>query len=256
MKITACSGLIALAFLIASLGMVAEPAAAEPRQSWTGFYAGVHGGFHGGGDASRYSATDTGAAGLGAVQATAGTLVDPVKPESGLTGGALLGYNYQSGAIVVGVEADISYLGAEKADAHAYPGGVLVPMDSAIERSLDYIGTVRARIGYLPSERLLFFATGGLAYGNSKVSLAWSCASCGPPADISASQSADFGYVVGAGLEAAVGGNWSIRAEYLYYDLGTTKTTLTYAYGSETSTLTAKTDHDGGIGRIGLVLKF
>jgi len=251
---TVCSGLMALACFFSPQAMAAEPPTTDRAYSWTGFYAGVHSGFHGSNKA-RHSATDGGGAGLGEALSE-GAFVQPARLESGITGGAVFGYNYQSGAMVVGFEADLTSLDSNESNRLDYPGGMLAPMSSETKRSLDYLGTLRARIGYLPSERILLFVSGGLAYGKSTTSIAWECSLCGPPADISASDTADFGYAVGAGVEAAIGGNWTIRGEYLYYDLGTTKTTLTYVYFGSTSTLTAKTEHDGGIGRIALTLKF
>jgi outer membrane immunogenic protein len=76
---------------------------------------------------------------------------------------------------------------------------------------LDWFGTVRGRVGYLPTDRVLLYATGGLAYGHlgsdaPGLGLGWG--------------STRAGWTVGAGAEAAIDRNWSVKLEYLYMDLG------------------------------------
>jgi outer membrane immunogenic protein len=76
---------------------------------------------------------------------------------------------------------------------------------------LDWFGTARGRIGILPTDRVLLYATGGLAYGGVSataplIPLSWG--------------STRAGWTVGAGAEAAIDHNWSIKLEYLYMDLG------------------------------------
>ena len=110
----------------------------------------------------------------------------------GFLGGIQAGYNFQlSGPFVIGVEADIQY--------------------SNIESSvftLDYFGTVRARAGFAVDQFLLY-GTGGLAYGRGTYELG----------GLSNDQT-NIGWTVGDGAEYAIDMNWSVKAEYLYVDLG------------------------------------
>lgn len=110
----------------------------------------------------------------------------------GFLGGIQAGYNYQlSGPFVIGIEADIQY--------------------SNIESSvftLDYFGTVRARAGFAVDQFLLF-GTGGLAYGRGTYEIG----------GLSNDQT-NVGWTIGAGAEYAIDLNWSVKAEYLYVDLG------------------------------------
>ncbi|WP_371346909.1 outer membrane protein [Ancylobacter sp. IITR112] len=110
----------------------------------------------------------------------------------GFLGGLQAGYNWQSGGpLVLGVEADIQY-----ADVAS----------SAF--TLDYFGTVRARIGYA-FDQVLVYGTGGFAYGGG------SYERLGLTDDRN-----HFGWTLGAGAEYALGNNWSVKGEYLYVDLG------------------------------------
>jgi len=110
----------------------------------------------------------------------------------GFLGGIQAGYNYQlSGPFVIGVEADIQY--------------------SNIESSvftLDYFGTVRARAGFAVDQFLLF-GTAGFAYGRGSYEVAGLT-----------NDKTNMGWTVGAGAEYAIDLNWSVKAEYLYVDLG------------------------------------
>ncbi len=102
------------------------PEVANRLFNWTGFYAGIHGGYAWGN-----------AAGLN---------------PNGFVGGAQAGYNFQvSPSGVLGFETDIS---ATSIDDKA--GGV--------KFGVDYLGTIRARAGYTV-DRVMFYATGGAAYG-------------------------------------------------------------------------------------------
>ncbi|WP_249153093.1 outer membrane protein [Bradyrhizobium sp. AUGA SZCCT0240] len=76
---------------------------------------------------------------------------------------------------------------------------------------LDWFGTVRGRVGFVPTERVLLYATGGLAYGHLLASAPLIPLSWG---------STRAGWTVGAGAEAAIDRNWSVKLEYLYMDLG------------------------------------
>ena len=91
---------------------------------------------------------------------------------------------------------------------------------------LDWFGTARGRVGFLATDRVLLYATGGLAYGHFTanaplVPLSWGATRAG--------------WTVGAGAEAAIDRNWSVKLEYLYMDLGNvggsgaTATTVTNA---------------------------
>lgn len=91
---------------------------------------------------------------------------------------------------------------------------------------------MRARLGYAPTDRLLAYATGGLAYGNSSLSTGLSRPSPGLTGRENGANNCErgsaaatkVGWTVGAGLEWALTGAWSVDAEYLYYDLGKTRT--------------------------------
>lgn len=124
----------------------------------------------------------------------------------GVLGGAQAGYNFQSGAWVFGAEADISASGIE--------GDTDCP-NPAFTCSSDaqWLSTVRARIGY-SFDNLLVYGTGGLGIGRFEMST-------NNGAGVSGSTTkTDTGWVAGAGVEYAFSPRWSVKAEYMYYDFG------------------------------------
>jgi outer membrane immunogenic protein len=96
---------------------------------------------------------------------------------------------------------------------------------TSVTKSIDWFGTVRGRIGYLVSPQWLVYATGGLAYGETKIGFSHVdvTSGCIPQATICAtgtSSEVRVGWTAGAGVEAMIAANWSFKAEYLYLDLG------------------------------------
>jgi len=171
-----------------------------PVATWTGFYAGINGGY-------AWDASDIGSA------------LSPfdIKPEGGF-GGGQIGYNWQGALhphLVIGVEAD--FQGADISDEVKVSGGNAYV---GIKSSLDWFGTVRGRLGYA-FDNTLVYATGGFAYG--KITDEISAGYTVRKKTFAASYSEDntsTGYVVGGGLEHKFSPNWSVKAEYQYIDLG------------------------------------
>lgn len=153
-----------------------------PVMSWTGFYVGANIGYGWMDSFNKGAALAPGAA----------------NPHGGIVGGAQVGYNYQfSPWFVAGVESDFQGTGI---------GGGLV------SRRTPWLGTLRLRAGFTPlNPALMFYGTGGFAYGRLNI---------GPlPNGLSFGQVAT-GWTAGGGVEYALSHNWSIKAEYLYSDIG------------------------------------
>lgn len=127
---------------------------------------------------------------------------------SGFVGGVQVGYNWQFDQFVVGVETD--FQGGSLKDSVS---GGTAPYTFKAETKIDWFGTVRARIGYTPVERLMVYATGGLAYAHVKSHMNYA----GFESSVSKTKT---GYTVGGGAEYAFDNNWSLKTEYLYTDLG------------------------------------
>lgn len=189
MRYLLLSSAVVLAFVTparaADLPVKAPPAAVmlPPPFTWMGFYIGANAGY-----------------GWGSADFDAGPNLD--NQEGGSVGGQI-GYNWQVGEVVFGVEADLQY--ADLTDDYSFLNG------SRVRTNLDYFGTVRARLGYA-FDMFLPYVTGGLAYGKNKVNF-----------DYSIPDSADnthVGYTVGGGVEYAFSPNWSTKVEYLWTDLG------------------------------------
>ncbi|WP_456725221.1 MULTISPECIES: outer membrane protein [unclassified Bradyrhizobium] len=124
------------------------------------------------------------------------------KMEGGFAGGTI-GYNWQTSNIVYGLEADGAWADV---DASASTLGVTV------KSKVDALGTVRGRIGFAV-DKVLFYGTGGYAWVDNKISVS--------ALGVTASQS-NFhsGWTVGAGIEAFIAPQWSVKGEYLYRSLG------------------------------------
>jgi outer membrane immunogenic protein len=121
------------------------------------------------------------------------TTNNPTEP-SGIAGGLQAGYNFQSGQFVFGGEADIQLSAAEDTFA-------------PWKFSNPWFGTVRGRAG-VALNNILFYATGGLAYGNLR----------GEIGGLSENRTA-LGWTAGLGMEVGLTQNWSAKVEYLYIDL-------------------------------------
>lgn len=188
-----------------------QPPMAEivPVGDWTGFYAGVQiGGAFGG---------DSGVINLSPFTPGLQTAFAPGFSgdfDNGVIGGVHVGYDWQFGQIVVGGILDLT--GTDIGDVQQ--GRSITPATYTIERDLDYLATLRARIGYTVTPSILAYATGGIAYG--KVDFSYSQPGSGAAFNTSGGQDNDIGYTVGAGVEAKVTQKISLGLEYLYTNLG------------------------------------
>ena len=180
-------------FLLASVGLavigIASASAADlPRQmpakapiyvapaayNWTGPYIGINGGYGWGGS----------------------------DVNGGLVGGTL-GYNFQSGPLVYGLEGDLDWTNIKGSNTCGA---------TTCETRNDWLATVRGRLGYAmgTTGSIMPYVTGGVAFGNIENSVA----GVGSASDNKA------GWALGGGLEAAIAGPWTAKVEYLYVDLG------------------------------------
>jgi outer membrane immunogenic protein len=199
---------------------------------WSGWYGGVNAGYVDGSSKTNTDAvvvsTSTYAP-IAPAMATGAT--SQLSTGNGvLLGGAQFGYNYMlSPMFLAGLEADIqgSSLrnGASAITASPVPGTVFTFSTAiATSRSLDYIGTIRGRVGAAVTPSTLLYVTGGLAYGavKSSTTIGQTAPGSGAPATATFGSFSDTraGYTVGAGGEWMFTSKWSAKAEYLYYDLG------------------------------------
>jgi outer membrane immunogenic protein len=252
--------------LAADMAVKARPMPA-PIYDWTGFYLGVSGGgIWSDPDITVDVSGPAGPNSTPAQNAIARSLGD--RSVSWLAG-VQAGYNYQmANKLLLGIEADISGtdLGTSQSITNLTPfiGRSRKDITTMGSERLDWLGTVRGRVGYTGVDNLLVFVTGGLAYGGEKATLGVSSAAgfgAGPvPFNLVASDSSvRVGWTVGAGAEvrlASFGPNWSVKGEYLYYDLGSDGLTVTHTLVPPPG-FTASSDNNfrGSLLRVGLNYK-
>ena len=151
-------------------------------------------------------------------------------------GGGQIGYNWQAGVAVAGLETDVVFAHQRTTDAPVCPGAICNPaitlmgFDAPVpvvhEHNLDWFGTVRARLGVAVTPDMLLYGTGGLAYG--EVEHQGTIFGAGidingnivPAGNTFSNRSLREGWTAGGGLEAHLGGNWTGKVEYLHVDLG------------------------------------
>jgi outer membrane immunogenic protein len=190
--------------------------ALAPVSTWSGFYVGGNVGYGWGDGNTDFSFLPT-PADFGVNNATLGAR------STGVIGGAQLGYNWQMGSLVTGLEADIQGSGIKgSARTASILEGTGLPTPNEIlssEPQLAWFGTARGRLGVTVTPDLLVYGTGGLAYGHVDASANWrfDFFNLQTPASVSKTK---VGWTAGAGAEWMFARSWSFKLEYLYVDLG------------------------------------
>jgi outer membrane immunogenic protein len=266
----------AMALLIASSGSAlsadlpsvkAAYAPPPPPPIWSGFYAGLNAGYGFGSNGnvytdpaiSSFSASENGPLffpgditnimTLSSLAANAGSAS---VNQNGFIGGGQVGYNYQWGpSFLIGIEADIQGAGIRGSGqtigggvaSYSSGGGLTETATSVgsnkISAGVDWLGTVRGRLGYLVTPTLLIFGTGGLSYGGAYANITNYSATTysvalgefnqffSPAPDtthtfIGGGQKSQtlVGWNAGGGLEWMFMPNWSLKAEAFYWNLG------------------------------------
>jgi outer membrane immunogenic protein len=242
------------------------PVFVPPPFTWTGFYVGLNAG----------GIISSGSRNATLTVPSSAIWLDSYFPggigngQSGFIGGGQAGYNWQTGAFVLGIVTDFD--GSTLSKSFNYSSspftGTGVPyvlngdtLNVNAKASLDWLGTTRGKVGFVvtPDNRLMIYGTGGVAYGggsshfsvyDSVYNAYWS----GNP------NSTRVGWTIGAGVEYALTNNITIGAEYLYADLGnTTITTSPNSYASSVFPgvfATAKIDYNASIFRALVNYKF
>lgn len=171
--------------------------------NWTGFYVGIQGG-------GAWGSTEHANTVPGFALSSGDFNID-----GGLIGGTL-GFNYQVGPWVWGIEGDLAWadIGGTQTVSGIIPPGVLGA--GTFSSRLDWLSTVRGRVGYA-FDRLLPYVTAGAAFADVNGSY-WITIPGGTAA--ASGSETKVGWTVGAGLEYGFTPNLSAKAEYLYVDLG------------------------------------
>jgi len=215
MKTIKFAGALAAALATLSVANAAD-VAAPTAYHWTGFYAGVNAGVAWNNTNIDQSQFDDGKR----IKELEDNLTSN---QTVFTGGGMLGYNWQVDQIVLGVEADINYLGfSDNKDFDRDIASPFGPIDATSSLSFDanWFGTIRGRLGFA-HDNILFYGTGGLAYGHMETEANLNISQYGQSRmDYEGSNSStNWGWTVGGGIEYGLD-RWSIGAEYLYVDLG------------------------------------
>ncbi|MDG4880765.1 outer membrane beta-barrel protein [Mesorhizobium sp. WSM4884] len=221
----------------------ARPATTSLPFDWSGSYAGVTAGAAFG----RSTATDVGD---GLSPASAWYLLGGQfsNHAGSFSAAAQAGYNFQAAQFVFGAEAEIGYLGKHRVGNYAP-----LDADTLIKTRGGPFGTLRGRLGFA-MDRALFYGTAGaiVADVGSNVSR--------PSTDFFTSKTGtQFGWTAGVGVEYAMRSNWSIKAEYFHYDLGSTRVKSPPMFVGGVQVMGPQPfdiRNTGGIARIGLNYRF
>ena len=216
----------------ARLPLKAPPAA--PADSWYGFYFGANAGI----GIARNRTNDTGTFEVPSIPVVAVPFNESLyhSPFGAIAGGQF-GFNMRiQPRILIGIETDFQWSGQKdstcvfgcgtSSTGFFNLGGPGDQTQVHISQKLNWFGTVRARVGYLHNDTL-WYATGGGAYGRIGENISYDTSFIpGPPNPYPPGpQQGSFnrtrlGWTAGAGVESHLWGNWSVKAEYLYVDLG------------------------------------
>ena len=186
--------------------------------SWAGFYLGVHGGY--GWKNDEFSQSP-------ASQLQNPQSVNGIKSQ-GAVYGAQAGYNWQFGRVVTGLEIDFSATDIKGSngvrDFIDLGGGFTAATSATLGENVKYLGSARARLGWLPSDNVLLYGTAGLAWERLDFTQTSSVIlTPGPDTALIFFRNPmnKFGWVAGVGAEVMLGSpNWIGRLEYLHYDFG------------------------------------
>jgi outer membrane immunogenic protein len=226
------------------------PTLVDPAYNWTGFYVGLHAG----------AASSDGAL---TTQDTDNFFFDDrftnTFRKTGFIAGGQIGYNYQSGMSVFGFEADASSLNVKSSFSGLDPFFTGKGNTATLSSSVDWLVTARARAGIVATPALLLYVTGGLAVAGVNVS--YRNSAIAPGILLSNSLSVDqtrYGWTAGFGAEYALGGNWSVKAEYLRVMLGDTTVNVPFdpANSSFGETGSIKVSQNIDLIRAGINYKF
>jgi len=173
--------------------------APAPIFNWSGWYAGIQGGY-----------------GWGELTSANDVTIDH-EPAGGLFGGQI-GYNWQANNWVFGIETDLAWANIRGDDTTTFG-----PFNINASSKLNYMGTVRGRVG-MAFDQVLVFVAGGFAYGQIDGHIE-------VVGVVSGSDSVNLkGWTVGAGVDYAFSPNWIARAEYLYVDFNKANTSINLGF--------------------------
>ncbi len=183
------------------------PAMAPLLYDWSGLYVGANFGYGFGRATGDISGAGGGSSSIS-------------QDLPGVLGGVQVGYNWQSGHWVSGLESDIQFSAQENSNTTACATASCTRNDS-----MPWFGTTRARFGYA-ANRWLIYATAGVAYGEAESEITVSsggASATGSKSDIRA------GLALGGGVEVGLTRHWTARLDYLYLDTGDIDNTATLA---------------------------
>ena len=208
-----------LALILSSPAMAGEEPEPQPLDgasfTWTGFYVGAQ---------------------LGGLTNFA-DITDPLGPSifsnpniaPGPFAGVQAGYDYQSGNVVYGIEAEIAFPQTEGTSTCSSLSGSFINSNCKI--GIDTLGALTGRIGLAlgPDGRTLVYGKAGAAWYTGSLDLATNDSTTGDAGNPFATGSnglSSWGWTLGAGAEYALPGNWSVKAEYDYANFGDQSVTL------------------------------
>ena len=204
MKTSLFAAVSLIGISVFSGGALAADPFVDPGVDWSGFYAGVQLGYQWGDDHTEEFITATG---------LPSGFDQDFDPE-GVVGGIHAGYNFQTGSIVWGIEADL--------EASDFDGGYTLANGNGTDFDSNWQGSVRARVG-LPVGSALIYATGGLAVAELEYAYFTPVLS----EDFS---STEVGWTAGGGAEWMFNPSWTTRIEYRYTDYGNISNNSTVAF--------------------------
>jgi outer membrane immunogenic protein len=244
-------------------GTPAMPLPAAPAFTWAGFYIGTHTALIGlDGTIRTYGNAPNTLAEIAAAQRPASLSID----DASFASGAQVGVNAQFGAVVVGVEGDLTYGGASRRE---FVFGALQE-PNVFRQDLDWLGTARARAGVV-FDQVLVFATGGLAFADVTNRVSFHRTTDFAFQYVGRSSDWAVGYAIGGGIEfllpaalerfSFVGrligaSSVTVRAEYLYFDLGDQNVPVIGVPGVGLNSFTSNFESKGHIGRVGFNYRF
>lgn len=260
----------ALAADLPSRRAAPAPYVAVPVFTWSGFYIGGNAGYIFSDNGEITTVGNNGPVGGPSTIFNVNTGARPRSVRSepeGFTGGGQIGYNWQIGSIVLGVEADAAYTDYQRTVRVIGATGAA----SDFSTDMGYLGTVRGRLGY-SFGTFMVYGTGGFAYGdveNRARFFATPLAGGTGVTQFSGSRSStETGYAAGGGVEFAMPSSFSLfgsnaitfKAEALYYDLGQSRVTVADTGLAPAATrgqsYTSQFDNSGLVARAGINFKF